>query len=191
MKTFRMNQKPCTNHCLINPYNPNGISIYYQLERSTTNFRGVGCYFCIVFPNLNRTICKQTVETLIRLYDMWRLIWICTVCLCATQGTQCLYGLILFIFFQSIKLANPALSSCRISLYFSVTVTRYIITVLEQCSHRVLAAVDECTEYFVLYIGCSGPVVRNLNKINMLQSMTRTLDQNTRYTELMRTVLKV
>ena len=32
----------------------------------------------------------------------------------------------------------------------------------------------------VLYIGCSGPVVEDLNKINMLQS----LGQNTRYTEL-------
>ena len=31
----------------------------------------------------------------------------------------------------------------------------------------------------VLYIRCSGPVVKCLNKINMLQSMTLSLGQNT------------
>ena len=36
----------------------------------------------------------------------------------------------------------------------------------------------------VLYIGCSGPVVECLNKINMNQSTTRPLGQNTRYVEL-------
>ena len=35
-----------------------------------------------------------------------------------------------------------------------------------------------------LYIGCSGPVGECLNKINMRQSTTRPLGQNTRYTEL-------
>ena len=36
----------------------------------------------------------------------------------------------------------------------------------------------------VLYIGCSGPVVECLNKINMNQSTTRPLGKNTPYTEL-------
>ena len=36
----------------------------------------------------------------------------------------------------------------------------------------------------VLYIRCSGLVVECLNIINMLQSTTRPLGQNTRYTEL-------
>ena len=40
------------------------------------------------------------------------------------------------------------------------------------------------TVHIVLYIGCSGPVVECLNKINMKQSTTRPLGQNTRYTEL-------
>ena len=40
------------------------------------------------------------------------------------------------------------------------------------------------TVVIVLYIGCSGPVVECLNQINMLQSTTRPLCQNTRYTEL-------
>ena len=46
-----------------------------------------------------------------------------------------------------------------------------------------------CTKFeiygqIVLYIGWSGPVVECLNKINMLQSTTRPLGQNTRYAEL-------
>ena len=40
------------------------------------------------------------------------------------------------------------------------------------------------TVRIVLYIGCSGPVVEYLNKINMIQSTTRSLGQNTQYTEL-------
>ena len=40
------------------------------------------------------------------------------------------------------------------------------------------------TVRIVLYIGCSGPVVECLNKINMLQSTTRPLGHNTRYAEL-------
>ena len=40
------------------------------------------------------------------------------------------------------------------------------------------------TVCIVMYIGCSGPVVECLSKINMNQSTTRPLGQNTRYTEL-------
>ena len=40
------------------------------------------------------------------------------------------------------------------------------------------------TVRIVLYIGCSGPVVESLNKLNMLQSITQSLGQNYRYTEL-------
>ena len=36
------------------------------------------------------------------------------------------------------------------------------------------------TVRIILYIGCSGPVVECLNKINMLQSTTRPLGQITR-----------
>ena len=36
----------------------------------------------------------------------------------------------------------------------------------------------------ILYIVCSGSVVECLNKINILQSTTRSLGQNTEYTEL-------
>ena len=36
------------------------------------------------------------------------------------------------------------------------------------------------TVRIVLHIGCSGPVVRNLNKINMLKSMTLSLGHNTK-----------
>ena len=40
------------------------------------------------------------------------------------------------------------------------------------------------TVRIVLYIGCSCPGVECLNKINIKQSTTRPLGQNTRYTEL-------
>ena len=40
------------------------------------------------------------------------------------------------------------------------------------------------TVSIVLYIRCSGQVVEDLNKINKLQPTTRSLGQNTRYTEL-------
>ena len=39
------------------------------------------------------------------------------------------------------------------------------------------------TVHIALYIGCSGPVVKCLNEIILLQSMTRPRGQNTRYTE--------
>ena len=40
------------------------------------------------------------------------------------------------------------------------------------------------TVRIVLFVGCSAPVVECLNKINMLQSRTQPLGQNTRYKEL-------
>ena len=45
------------------------------------------------YSNSNRTLCEHTVETLIRRRVLWRLIWVCTVCLCPTKKTLCLYGL--------------------------------------------------------------------------------------------------
>ena len=45
------------------------------------------------YSNLDRTVCKQTVETLIRRRIVWRLIWVCTVCLCPTKWMLGLYGL--------------------------------------------------------------------------------------------------
>ena len=45
---------------ILNPFKPNGISYYYQLDQSISVLRVVGWYF---YSNLNRTICKQTVET--------------------------------------------------------------------------------------------------------------------------------
>ena len=45
------------------------------------------------YSNFNRTICEQTVETLIRRRVVRRLIWICTVCQCHTKRTLGLNGL--------------------------------------------------------------------------------------------------
>ena len=51
------------------------------------------------YSNFNWTICKQTVETLIRRHVLrtWRLIWVCTVCLCPIKRTLSLYGLIVHV----------------------------------------------------------------------------------------------
>ena len=60
-----------------------------------------------------------------------------------------------------------------------------VCTKLEICGQGILEVIQAFhTVRTVLYIGCSGPVVECLNKINMSQSMTRPLGQNTRYTEL-------
>ena len=37
------------------------------------------------FSNLDRTICKHTLETLIRHHILWRLVWVCSNCLCPTK----------------------------------------------------------------------------------------------------------
>ena len=46
-----------------NQFMPNGISHRYQLEQSISVLRDVRWYFSFLF-NLNRKLCKQTVETL-------------------------------------------------------------------------------------------------------------------------------
>ena len=61
-----------------NHFKPNGSSHFYQLDMSISNFR-VSCS-------------KQTVQILIRCRMLKHLIWICTVCLCATKWTiDCYY----------------------------------------------------------------------------------------------------
>ena len=45
------------------------------------------------YSNFNRTFYKQTVETLIRRCVMWRLVWVCIICLRPAKTTLCLYGL--------------------------------------------------------------------------------------------------
>ena len=45
------------------------------------------------YSKINRTFCKQTVETLIRRGILWRLVWVCIVCLRPTKWMLGLYGL--------------------------------------------------------------------------------------------------
>ena len=66
-----------------NPFMPNGISHRYQLEQSISVLRRVRWYFSFL-SSFNTKLCKQTVETLIRLRNLWCLIWVCTFCLCPT-----------------------------------------------------------------------------------------------------------
>ena len=72
------------NH--LNPFKLNGISHCYQLDLSIFVLRVFdGIFHC--YSNLDRTIYKQTVETLIRRRVLRCLIWICTVCLFTTKRT--------------------------------------------------------------------------------------------------------
>ena len=64
----------------VNPFIPNGISLYYQVGQPVSVFRVVGGIFHF-YSNLDRTTYKQTVETLIRRHKMRRLIWVFNVCL--------------------------------------------------------------------------------------------------------------
>ena len=48
------------------PFKPNGISNSYQLDQSISVFRILGGGFFHFHSNFNISLCKQTVETLIR-----------------------------------------------------------------------------------------------------------------------------
>ena len=50
-------------------------------------FEGLlGCIFHF-HSIFNRTVCQQTVQTLIRRRVLRRLVWVCTICLCPTKRT--------------------------------------------------------------------------------------------------------
>ena len=77
---------------IFNAFKPNGISHSDQLEQSISILRDVEWYFSF-YSNLNRTLYKQIVDTLIRRLILWRLVWVCTICLHPTKRTPGLYGL--------------------------------------------------------------------------------------------------
>ena len=85
---YRSAHACCKNN--FNPFMSNGISPSCQLDESISNFRIVGWYVSFLFKFI-RNFCKQTVENLIRRRNIWRLIWICSVCLCPTKRTIGLY----------------------------------------------------------------------------------------------------
>ena len=68
---------------------PNGFPYAYQFDQSISNKR----YFSFFILILIEHSVKQIVETLIRRRVLWRLIWVCTICLHPTKRTQGLYGL--------------------------------------------------------------------------------------------------
>ena len=82
---------------VFSPLLPNGISRLYQLDRSVSVLRVVGCFFFHFYSNFNITFFQQTVETLIRRRVLRRLIWVCTACLCPTKRALGLYGLSLIM----------------------------------------------------------------------------------------------
>ena len=75
----------------LKPFKPNGVSHCYQLEQSIFVSIDVGWYFSF-YSNFNRTFYIQTMETLIRRRVLWRLVWICIVCLRPTKRTLGFYG---------------------------------------------------------------------------------------------------
>ena len=98
---------------------PNGIPLFYQLDRSISVLRVVALLGGIFYfhSNSNRTFCKQTVETLIRRRILCQ-IWVSTVCLCPTKRTLGLYGLIsLCGWLQNLEIFWP----CKVSARYIVT----------------------------------------------------------------------
>ena len=73
----------------------------YRMEFPTvincnSPFLNVGCwvvFFIFIQILMEHSAAKQTVETLIRRRVVRRLIWVCTVCLCPTKMTLCVYWL--------------------------------------------------------------------------------------------------
>ena len=63
---------------LINPFKQNGISHYYQLDRSVSVLR-VEQYYFTFYSNFNAIFCKQTVKTEIKRNIQWCLICVCAV----------------------------------------------------------------------------------------------------------------
>ena len=61
------------------------------------------------YSNCNRQSCMQTVEALIRRHVMWRLIWVCVVCIFPTKRRQCLNRLMFlkWFWFHGIPLNWP------------------------------------------------------------------------------------
>ena len=56
---------------IVNPFKPNWISHFYQLDQYISVLRVVRCYISYFFQNFDRTFCKKTVETLIRCGVIW------------------------------------------------------------------------------------------------------------------------
>ena len=50
-------------------------------------------FFFNCYANVDRTFCKQTVETLVRRRILRRLIGVCTICICPTKRMLRLHGL--------------------------------------------------------------------------------------------------
>ena len=72
---------------------------FHTLINLNSSFMFLGMLGGVILcqSNFNRKFCKQTVENLIRRHVLWRLIWICTVCLCPTKKDARLIWVKLYI----------------------------------------------------------------------------------------------
>ena len=75
--------------------NPLSLMDLPTIIKWTNQFPILGVLGAIVHFNskFDRTFSKHTMENLIRRRVLWRLIWVCTACLCPTKRTLCLHGL--------------------------------------------------------------------------------------------------
>ena len=76
-------------HVNLNPHLLSGLFHPYQMDESISIFRGVWCMFSFLFHFEIRIDIPEDPHRV-----LWRLIWVCTVCLCPKIGTLGYYGLI-------------------------------------------------------------------------------------------------
>ena len=71
--------------------------------------------FHVCYLSINILFCKQTVETLTRRRNLWRLIWVFTIGLCPRKSTLCLNGLKLIVVLDETEInESMSLSEQRI-----------------------------------------------------------------------------
>ena len=65
----------------LNPFKQNGSFHAFQVEKFISVLRAVKWYVPF-YSKCIRTLCKQSMENLIRRKDMWHHVLFCAICLC-------------------------------------------------------------------------------------------------------------
>ena len=118
----------------LNPFKPNGISHYYQLDQYISVLRDVGSIFHF-YSNFNLTFCKQLVETLIRRRVLRRLIWVCTVCsMSHKKDARLIWVKMLVLCTKYTKIIEP----------------------WHEISNNVVCATEKTRKFLSLTRGCTG-----------------------------------
>ena len=109
------------------------------------------------YSNLNRTFYKQLAETLIRRHILWRLIWVCTVCLCPTKRTLGLYVLIQasLKFYFLISQPNICCGYSKICCGYSFGHPKQMLKLMEKKIFLILLL-----EMLIVYLGVCNCIMR-------------------------------